>query len=294
MSTPYRQQNGFTLVEMIMVIVLTGILGGMAAMFLNAPIRQYMDVSRRAELTDIADTALRRLARDIRTAVPNSIRVPVPGGANTFIEFLPARDGGRYRANAAGGAGVCAAVAGDTGGDALDFTGDDTCFDIIGPPMTFAAGDQIVIGSTQSNGNPPYDATATGIRRAYSGAAGAPQPIVVIPALRFPAFAELQSQRFDVVTSPVTFACIGALGTDANGNGTASLVRYAGYGFNVAQVAPPFAAGTADILANNVSGCAIEYSLPNQRNGLVSITLTLTRGGESVSLHHEIHVNNAP
>ncbi|HXU92160.1 MAG TPA: prepilin-type N-terminal cleavage/methylation domain-containing protein [Gallionella sp.] len=292
MSMSYRQQNGFTLVEMIMVIAITGILGGMVAMFLNAPIRQYMDVSRRAELTDVADTALRRLARDIRTAVPNSIRVPVPGGVNTFIEFLPARDGGRYRANAAGGAGGCAAVPGDTGGDALDFTGNDTCFEIIGPPMTFGVGDQIVIGSTQSDGNPPYDATAAGILRPYNGAVGAPQAMAVIPALRFPAFAELQSQRFDVVTGPVTFACIGALGADANGNGTASLVRYAGYGFTVAQVAPPFAGGT--LLASNVSGCAIEYSLPNQRNGLVSITLTLTRGGENVSLHHEIHVSNAP
>lgn len=294
MGMPYRKQSGFTLVEMIMVIVITGILGGMAAMFLKAPIEQYVDVARRAELADVADTALRRLARDIRTAVPNSIRVPVPGGASTYIEYLPARDGGRYRAVAGGGAG-CAAVAGDIGGEALDFTAADTCFGIIGPPITFVAGDQIVIGSTQSDGSPPYDATAAGIRRPYAGVAGVPQAVVQIPATQFPAFAELQSQRFDVVDGAqgaVTYACIGALGTNANGDGTASLVRYAGYGFNAAQVAPPFAGG--QILANNVSGCAIAYDVINQRNGLVAVTLTITRGGENVSLHHEIHVNNAP
>lgn len=289
-----RSSKGFTLVEMIMVIVITGILGGMVAMFLKAPIQQYLDVARRAELTDIADTALRRLARDIRMAVPNSVRV-AGCGATPCVEFLPARDGGRYRANALGGAGGCAAVAGNTGGDALNFAAADSCFEIVGPPMAFAAGDQIVIGSTQSDGNPPYVATAAGIRRPYAGAAGA-QSIVVIPATQFPAFAELGSQRFDVVDGAqgaVTYACIGALGTlDASQNGQASLVRYWGYGFNAAQVAPPFAGGA--LLADNVSDCIIDYSLPNQRNGLVSITLTLTRGGDSVSLHHEVHVNNMP
>ncbi len=277
-----------------MVIVITGILGGMVAMFLNAPIRQYLDVSRRAELTDIADTALRRFARDVRMAVPNSVRVPNPGGGNTYIEFLPARDGGRYRANALGGAGGCAAVAGDTGGDALNFAAADTCFAIIGPPMVFAVGDQIVIGSTQSAGNPPYIATAAGIRRPYAGAAGA-QSIVVIPATQFPAFAELESQRFDVVDGAqgaVTYACVG-VGVNANGDGTGLLNRYWAYGFNAAQVAPPLPGSTA-ILADRVSGCAIDYDLTNQRNGLVSITLTLSRGGESVSLHHEVHVNNVP
>ena len=91
-------QRGFTLVEMIVVIVITGIIGGVVAMFIRAPVQGYMDSARRAEMTDIADTALRRMARDIRTAVPNSVRIPVAAGS-TYIEFLPTKAGGRYRAN---------------------------------------------------------------------------------------------------------------------------------------------------------------------------------------------------
>jgi MSHA biogenesis protein MshO len=276
-----HRQFGFSLVELIMVIVITGILGGIVAVFLRAPIQQYMDVGRRAELTDIADTALYRLAGDISTAVPNSVRV-AGCGAIPCAEFLPTKNGGRYRAAAPG--------------DILDFTIPDGSFDIIGPPISFAASDQIVVGSTQSDGNPPYDTgAASGVLRAYTGAAGA-QPKVNITATQFPAFAALPSQRFDVVDGAqqaVTYSCEGTLTTlDASNNGQARLVRHWLYGFNKAQVVP--AAGSSAILADKVSDCTIDYGVPNQRMGLLAVRLTLTSGGESVSLYHEIHVNNVP
>ncbi len=296
-SNRKHKSDGFTLIEMIMVIVITGIIGGMVAVFLKAPIQQYMDVSRRAELTDIADTALYHLAGDISTAVPNSARVAVCSGT-PCVEFLPTKDGGRYRADATGGTGLCAAVTGNTGGDALNFAAADTCFEIIGQPIVFVAGDYIVVGSTQSDGNPPYEIASSGVLRAYAGAQGAPQLKVTFTATQFPAFAQLESQRFDVVDGAqraVTYACEGALGTlDAKGNGQASLVKHWSYGFNVAQLPPAGLGGSRAILANNVSDCAIEYAVENQRMGLLGVRLTLTRGGESVSLYQEIHVNNSP
>lgn len=268
-----RCAKGFTLVEMIMVIVITGILGGMVAIFLKHPIQQYMDVSRRAELTDIADTALYRLAGDVSTAVPNSIRVAGCGASSCF-EFLPTRDGGRYRA--------------DLPGDPLVFGGTDTAFDVIGP-VAVAVNDRIVIGSTSSSGAMAYSAAAAGGLRTVAAVAGA--NITLDAGL--PLAAELPTQRFDVIDGgAVTYACAGA-GTDANGDGTGVLRRYWNYGVNPVQANPPAGAATA-ILADKVSGCTIDYDLPNQRMGLLGIRLTLTRGGESVSLYHEIHVNNIP
>lgn len=279
--------SGFTLIEMVMVIVITGIIGSMVAVFLRAPIQQYMDVSRRAELSDIADTALYRLAGDISTAVPNSLRVVC--GATPCIEFLPAKEVGRYRAteNLAGAVPV---------GDILDFTVADASFDLLGPAIVFAAGDALVVGSTQSDGNPPYDSSAAGVLRAYTGAAGA-QTNVSIAATQFPAFAQLASQRVDVVDGTqqaVTYVCSGTLGTlDANGNGQAQLVKHWGYGFNAAQVNPPVGGSTA-VLANRVSACVLDYGVTNQRFGLLGVRLTLTSNNESVSLYQEIHVSNAP
>jgi MSHA biogenesis protein MshO len=288
-STPPKILKGFSLVELIMVIVITGILGSMVAVFLKAPIQQYMDVSRRAELTDIADTALYRLASEISTAVPNSIRPQ--GSGLTYVEFLPTKNGGRYRAVAdmSGASAV---------GDILDFTANDGAFDILGAGMDLAVGDAVVVGSVQSSGNQAYDTTAaSGVLRTVTVAASG-VTVVNITATQFPAFSKLSSQRFDVVPvgqQAVTYACEGALGAlDANQNGQAQLVKHWAYGFNSAQVAPAGLGGSSAILANNVSDCSFDYEVSNQRMGLLGIRLTLTSGGERVSLYHEVHVNNIP
>jgi len=51
------------------------------------PVRAYVDSARRGELSDVADTALRRMARDIRTALPNSLRVST-SGSTFYLELL--------------------------------------------------------------------------------------------------------------------------------------------------------------------------------------------------------------
>lgn len=311
MRSQRQNQRGFTLVEMIVVMVITGIIGGMVAIFIKAPVQGYVDSARRAEMTDIADTALRRLARDIRTAVPNSVRLPAPTGS-TYIEFLPTKAGGRYRgAPATVGAVACGSYAGAV----LNFDAQDTCFEIIGTGIALTKhatdedkSDQIVIGSTQSSGNPPYIKTfaGNGVRRPYTGITGL-QTAVSITNEQFPAFAELEGQRFDVVPGDqqaVTYACeptVGVACAAVDGEGTCRLRRYWGYGFiaNPANAVPPTFTGqtavpVSAILADRVSACSIVYDLVNQRNGLVAITLGITRGGESVSLYHTIHVNNVP
>lgn len=293
MSIFRKSQQGFTLVEMVIVIVITGILGAMVATFIRSPVQGYLDSARRAEMSDIADTALRRLARDVRTAVPNSLRL-ANCGANPCVEFLPTKNGGRYRADASGGSGGCGAA-----GDDLSFDAADTCFELIGQAVLLLRGvdddhsDQIIVGSTQSDGNLPYDKTATGVRRPYTGATGAQTAIHII-GVKLPDSAELDGHRFEVVDGTqqaVTYTCLNQ-GTDASGDGTGTLTRYWAYGFNTAQVNPP--GGSSAILADKVSACNFVYDTINQRNSLMAVALTITRGGESVRLYHEIHVNNIP
>jgi MSHA biogenesis protein MshO len=281
-----HKHSGFTLVEMIIVIVITGIIGGIVAIFIRAPVQGYMDSARRAELTDIADTAMRRVARDVRTAVPNSVRSS--NCTAPCVEFLPTNDGGRYRAQ----------TRPDGTGDVLNFVAADSSFDIVGRAIIFAANDYIVVGSTQSDGVPPYSTAAlTGVLRAYAGGAGSQTSVTITNAVGLPVWAELPSQHFSVVDGAqraVTYACVAAGGgacTTVGGDGNCQLIRYWNYGFNVA---PTTAGGSSAILANKIEFCEFDYSVSNQRFGLLAVRLKLTSGGDSVTLYNEIHVNNVP
>src|SRR5688572_11114493 len=86
-----RPQRGFTLLEATLVIMLTGIVSAIVVVFVKAPVTGYFDQVRRAELTDAADLAMRRIAREVQRALPNSLRVDASG---TVIEFLPVTAGG--------------------------------------------------------------------------------------------------------------------------------------------------------------------------------------------------------
>lgn len=284
-----QMQAGFTLVEMILVMTITGIIGGMVAVFIKTPVQGYVDSARRAEMTDIADTALRRLGRDIRTAVPNSVRMPATScvaaaATPCYVEFIPTKSGGRYRANTGGNNNI------------LTFgSGGSNIFDIIGLAIPIVANtDYIVIGSTESNAAPPYNQTGTGILRLVTAMTNS-NTTITFAAPVLPVWAEIQPQRFDVVDGTqraVVYGCSGA-GVNANGDGTGTLTRYWNYGFNTPQILPP-AGGSTAVLADHLSACEITYGLVNQRSGLVTVRLGISRGGEGVNLYHAIHVNNLP
>lgn len=276
------RQAGFTLAEAVIVIVILGIISAATAVFISGPINAYFDVSRRAQLSDVADTALRRITRDLQRALPNSVRVTggCGGVAACYLEFVPVVVGGRYRAelDSAGG------------GDLLDFNNNaDTSFDLIGPalPIPAAAPLWLAVYSLGINGADVYsgDAAASDIRRVYTGATGSVSTISFSSANALPF--ESPSRRFHIVSSPVTYACNPS---PAGGN----LTRHASYGFSAAQPAPP--AGSVSLLAGQVSSCSFSYSaLEVARSaGLVSLSIQITNEGETISLFQQVHVPNVP
>jgi MSHA biogenesis protein MshO len=258
---------GFTLVEAIVVIGITGIVVAGIAMFILRPVQSYVDAVRRAELTDVADTALRRIGRDIRSALPNSVRVVTAGGV-TYLEYLQTSGGGRYRAD------VDSAGAGDI----LDFTANDATFDVLGPVPPLAAGDRLVVYNL-GPGTVESDAYTGNNSTAFASVAA---PTITMAAKRFP-FAS-PGRRFHVVQYPVTYACNPVSG---------ELRRYWNYAIAAAQPAPPATANNA-LLARNVAACVFTYNTVTQRSGVVSLSLTLSQAGESVNLFQQVHVINVP
>jgi MSHA biogenesis protein MshO len=276
----YRRHAGVTLVEMIVVIAITGIIGAMVAVFIRRPIEGYVDSARRAQLTDIADTALRRMLRDLHLALPNSVRVATDGLGVTYLEFLITSGGGRYRA----------APTSLGAGNILDFTAADSSFDVLGPVPAFAGGESIVLYNL-GPGFTNADAYVGANRAAYSSLAGS--TITLSAATLFPL--ESPGNRFQVVQYPVTYACnptaVAVSTTAAN-----EVRRYWNYTIVATQQTPP-SGGSSAQLAGNVGGCTITYD-PNAiqgRNGIVSLRIQLTgSGGESVTLFQEAHVSNIP
>ncbi|MFZ5575983.1 MAG: prepilin-type N-terminal cleavage/methylation domain-containing protein [Pseudomonadota bacterium] len=262
---PRLAQRGVTLVEMIVVIAVIAVVGAMVAVFLRTPIESYAAQDRRARLADAADTALRRMTREVRLALPNSVRVSSVGGVH-YLEFLATRSGGRYRA--------------EGGGDILDFVAPDTGFDVLGPAVSVQAGDRIAVYNLGIAG---ADAWAGDTLADYTGASGSVNAIA-IAAKQFPLASP--GQRFQVVEGAVSYACDPAAGT---------LTRYWGYAPAAAQPTA-FAAGTAQaLLATGVTACRITYQPGvTERSGLLALTLELGRDGENVRLYASAQVGNQP
>ncbi len=289
--TPDRRQAGFTLIEMIVVMVITSILAGMASMFIVGPVESYLDTVRRNTLTGTADLALARIGRDLQRALPHSVRVTSNGG-KTYLEYLEVRSGGSYRTDTTG------ALANDEACTAasarLEFTLADTCLRSKGEiPLRseIVSGDFLVIANAGTTGLDAYENGAvTGGNKARITATA--DPGTGEDSLAFESIT-LQTpspgERFHVVSGPVTYVCDPTAG---------SLRRYWGYAIQAAQpndtAAAPLAATSQALIANAVSQCAFVLPAAGTHANLVGLSLTLTQDGESATYYQGTHVTNRP
>ncbi|MDP2823609.1 MAG: type II secretion system protein [Sulfuritalea sp.] len=308
MSCRSRQGNaGFTLIEAVMVIVITGILFGIVAVFITKPVEGYVDSVRRAELTDNADVALRRMTRDIRLALPNSLRlkdsvnatvVSCAAGTECYVEFIMTKSGGRYRDPADG----------STGGNFLDFSGTlnnpscpavpppaSLCFDILGSspasPPNIDDGDSIVVYNLGPGYTPADAYVAVGNRTTVTRTSGTPYFATMasnVFALQSPPLPSPDA-RFQVVgqnDKVVRYGCVGG-----------ALRRQDGCDFTTTTTCATTAVLAGSASAEPKATCELDYQASaTGRNGLlyVRLILTDTPSGESVSLFQQIHVDNAP
>lgn len=286
-----RPGRGFSLVELVITIAVLGVLAVTSAVFIRGQMQAYLDTERRVELADQADLALRRMMRDLRLALPNSIRV-TQSAAGAWLEYLPIVTAGRYR-DASSGAATAPACPPDNAtladNDVLDFTRADTCFKTIGnlPNLGDVQVGHLVVLYNLGAGYPGADAyAATNPNRstitALPTSAGG-EDRIAIAGFRFPLASP--GRRFYIVGAPVTYACDAAAGT---------LARITGYALQEAQPVPP--AGTASTLLEGVTACAITYqqNIVAARSGVVAIRLQLGSTDERFHLFVTTHVSNIP
>jgi MSHA biogenesis protein MshO len=296
---PIRPERGVTLIELVVAMVLVGIIVGAVVFFLN-PLRQSTDLALRAELTDIADNALQRIGRDVKLALPNSIRIDsttVPG--SVFVEFIAVRTAGRYRAEGGGPTIVgenCSVDDGSgfPGSDQLMFDAPETCFTTLGKlPSAVAANDRLVLNNYGLADQTAYQTAGVlnWVTIASVDTSHTDRDRVEFGAVTFRrALHDSPGKRFFVISGPVTYRCDMTAGT---------ITRHDGY---APQLTQPTVFGAGSLIAEHVlggTGCVFDYVTVGSQLGLLTMRITLQRalfGGanETVSLYHAVHVNNTP
>lgn len=88
-----KSENGFTLIEIVIVIVILSILAVGSTQFISFSAQGYVDTVRRSELSSTATIVNEKISRLIRDALPNSIRIT---SGNQCIEFMPILAASRY------------------------------------------------------------------------------------------------------------------------------------------------------------------------------------------------------
>jgi MSHA biogenesis protein MshO len=292
-----RRQHGFTLIELILVIIIGSVLAASLVVFMRPVLLSYLSTRARADLIEQADAALRRMARDLRVSVPNAIRIP----SSQCFETLPSSAGGRYRmdADTLNDAGPACSPGANCSAP-LDTTQATTVFDVLTPLMiTPAIGDAVVVGNQT-----PEQVYGGSNRAAISSVAASPQAAygqqrISIASTQFPN--GYDGGRFLIVPGaqgPVFYVCEGADGsTDADGNARGRLMRLMAYGYNASYPSTCPATTAGHLLASQVASCQFTYD-PNQgatqQNGFVWLQIVLQRRGEKITLAYGAHVDNAP
>ncbi len=281
-ASRYKPSMGFTLVELVMVIVVLGILATGSVKFISQSAQSLIDTSERQAMASSATIAVEKVLREVRRALPNSVHRFSDGG-NECLELVPILHSSEYisvpiasAATSFNSIAFVAATGSETGFVAVYPNSKDS---IYGPnPATVPPTVRSISSSTATT-------SAVGIPGAnmqtiqFDGA----------NTYRFPT--DSPRKRFFLVDQPISFC------DDANGR----LWRYQNYGFQPDSSGSIPTAGVNRILiADSLQANSLSFNiLPAQlqRNAVVRMSLTIARpdsATEEIDISQEVQLRNVP
>ncbi|MFB2800867.1 PilW family protein [Shewanella seohaensis] len=277
-----RSERGFTLVEMVTVILILGILVVGVSSFIIFGTRIFVESSSVDQVLSQSRFAVERMTRELRSAVPNSVRLNGNGLTYQCVEFVPIEASTTYLAMPI--VPSAAALTGTVILNATDNIKDNQYIWIY--PLT----DNDVYNSARQKraqiktftplGEPPNPANQ-----------------VTLTFMASTRFAEASPrQRVYFGSSPVSY-CF----EKSSSSNELTLKRYTGYGLNVSQPAPSsMSAGV--LMAQNVANALNDSadlpliltpsSLVN--NAMVHLQPRFNVNGETFQYRHQVQVINVP
>jgi len=260
-----RRTAGFTLVELVMVIVLLAIVATVSVQFVALSTQGAIDVSSRQQRALASVVISERVSRELREALPTSIRTNADGSC---IEWMPIRAASNY----------------------LDLPrgGTPSSFDAVPLPGGASAAGRVVV---YGYGSDVYDLSNPGPVSPPATMSGSTPPATVVfdggVTHRFTA--KSPERRFYLVDNSVSLCQSGRW-----------LYRYSGYGINtaVASGLPSGMPGREVVTAAlEESSLVFEVTPPTlQRGAVVSFRFVLvdSETGESTAVSQEVQVRNVP
>lgn len=271
MRSWYRRGSGFTLLEVVVVIVVLGILALGTTQFIVQGTRQYTVSAERTKLIAGGRVAVEKIVRRLRNALPNSVLVSQPLGR--CVEYIPVVAG-------ASSLGTIPQPAASLSVADFDLPGTAPYFAAIYP----IASAEIYIGTPG----------ASGVLAATDLAPGAGISSIALSNPGGYSFTRASpTERVYVVQGPERF-CVTAAGT---------LDFYSGYAIpdytstTLGDTPVAAVAATAVLIARDIdtAGSGFSYAAGSPvRNAIVGVTINLLKDNDPVRISHEVQIRNVP
>jgi MSHA biogenesis protein MshO len=248
--------QGFTLVEVIAVVVLMSILSVLGTTFIVSATESYQHTESRSKLANTGRQAIERMSRQLRGSLPYSVRLT---NSNACIEFLPIASGGNYV---------------DAVPDAVNGIAASATIAVSPHNIEFGVARYVSIGAMGSG--ELYGASTVSLASLASRSS---------IQLNLSATKSWQrnsiNQRFYIIDSPQAFCVVG------------SELRFYD---NQSIVTEVNLASTYSLLANSVSSLTPFglTAASDNRNVNVLIALSFASNGESIALNHSVMIRNVP
>lgn len=257
--------RGFTLVELIVVIVILSITAVLGSGFVVRAVDGYQHAQAANTLVVRGRVSLEQMTRQLRYALPNSVRVSPSGDC---IEFLPAVLEGYYAESLPDADNAIAPVRAFFTAP-FDLKLDDAKYVVVAPSS-------------------PADVFTTdrAAARAGLGDLGSPPHSEVVLAHEHRFIRNSPSRRYFLASDPVRFCVV-----------ENRLMSYWGYGLPQGELTDTAPAGISAIMAHGVAGDGQAFQLSPEfedRNAAVLIRLIFRQNELSVRLSRQVSMRHEP